>query len=260
MLVQERPAYFGAHSAFGFVVQPGASEPSPDSLTVPARPLVLARGEPVAITVVNRLSEPTGVHWHGIELESFYDGVGGWSGWGTRVAPMIAPGDSFVAHFTPPRAGSFMFHAHADEIRQLGAGLVGPLIVLERGERWNPDVDHVLLVSQAGPGIRPITVNGDTLPGALVLKAGVRHRFRVLSIMPHEEVTVRLSNGGERLLWRALAKDGADLPPSQAIPVPAERLFGPGETFDFELVPQPGELRLEFANRLARTEMPIVVR
>jgi manganese oxidase len=37
--------------------------------------LVLRRGEPVAITLVNRLSEATSIHWHGMELESYYDGV-----------------------------------------------------------------------------------------------------------------------------------------------------------------------------------------
>jgi FtsP/CotA-like multicopper oxidase with cupredoxin domain len=39
--------------------------------------LVLRRGELVAIPVVNRRSEPISVHWHGIELESFPDGVRG---------------------------------------------------------------------------------------------------------------------------------------------------------------------------------------
>ena len=42
--------------------------------------VVLNRGEPVSIMVVNRLPEPTAVHWHGIELESFFDGVPGSAG------------------------------------------------------------------------------------------------------------------------------------------------------------------------------------
>jgi FtsP/CotA-like multicopper oxidase with cupredoxin domain len=43
----------------------------------PGPPLVLRRGEPVEITVVNRLTEATSIHWHGLELESYYDGVHG---------------------------------------------------------------------------------------------------------------------------------------------------------------------------------------
>jgi FtsP/CotA-like multicopper oxidase with cupredoxin domain len=53
--------------------------------------LVLTRGEPTAIEVVNRSGEPTAVHWHGIELESYYDGVAGWSGTPGRTAPRFDP-------------------------------------------------------------------------------------------------------------------------------------------------------------------------
>jgi FtsP/CotA-like multicopper oxidase with cupredoxin domain len=54
-------------------------------------PIVLTRGQPVEIEVVNRLKDPTAIHWHGIELESYFDGVPGWSGADT---PSIAPGTS----------------------------------------------------------------------------------------------------------------------------------------------------------------------
>ena len=37
--------------------------------------ILLKRAQPVSITVDNQLPEPTSVHWHGIELESYYDGV-----------------------------------------------------------------------------------------------------------------------------------------------------------------------------------------
>ena len=47
---------------------------------VPGPVLVLTRGEPVEITLVNRMTEPTAIHWHGIELESYDDGVPGWGG------------------------------------------------------------------------------------------------------------------------------------------------------------------------------------
>ncbi len=67
--------------------------------------------------------QATAVHWHGMELESFFDGVAGWSGAGNRLAPIIAPGDSFVAHMTPPRAGTFIYHTHAGELAQLTGGL-----------------------------------------------------------------------------------------------------------------------------------------
>ena len=39
------------------------------------------RGEPVDITLVNNLNEATSMHWHGLELDSYYDGVTAGAGW-----------------------------------------------------------------------------------------------------------------------------------------------------------------------------------
>ncbi len=39
--------------------------------------IVLTQNQPVEISVVNKLKEPTSIHWHGIVLESYYDGVPG---------------------------------------------------------------------------------------------------------------------------------------------------------------------------------------
>ena len=49
----------------------------PGVFTSPGPPIVLTRGQPVEIAVENRLPQSTSVHWHGIELESYYDGVPG---------------------------------------------------------------------------------------------------------------------------------------------------------------------------------------
>ena len=242
LLAQQRPGYFGRDDAMGFTIQKGEREPSSDSLLVATTPLVLQRDEPVSITVVNRMRVPTAVHWHGIELESFFDGVGGWSGYGTRVAPMIAPADSFVARFTPPRAGTFIYHAHGDEMRQMGSGLIGALVVLDRGQQWSPETDHIILIGQNGPGdTASITVNGRASHPSMDLKSGVKHRFRVVSIAPQDDAAVALFGPKGILRWRAIAKDGADLPPALAVEEAAFRLFGPGETFDFEIVPKEGE-------------------
>jgi FtsP/CotA-like multicopper oxidase with cupredoxin domain len=111
LAVEPRPASSYLTAGFGFRIQEGSSEPSaPPSGAppVPGAPLVLTRGEPVEITVVNQLSEATAVHWHGIELESYYDGVPGWGGRDKQVTPPIPPGGSWVVRFTPPRAGTFI--------------------------------------------------------------------------------------------------------------------------------------------------------
>jgi manganese oxidase len=81
----------------------------------------------VEITIVNQLHESTTVHWHAVELESYYDGVALWAR-GKEVTPMIEPGGSFRVRFTPPRAGTFMYHTHLNDEVQVPGGLSGPLL------------------------------------------------------------------------------------------------------------------------------------
>ena len=130
--------------SFGYMLD-SAAAPAPPY--IPGPTIVLKRGEPVSITVVNLLPEPTAVHWHGIELDSYYDGVAGYAGEGKRIAPAIAPGDSFEARFTPPRSGTFIYHTHVDEVRQQQAGLSGPLLVVDEPEMYDPTHDMVLMVT-----------------------------------------------------------------------------------------------------------------
>jgi FtsP/CotA-like multicopper oxidase with cupredoxin domain len=98
---------------------------NPRSTFLPGPTLALRRGEPVEITLVNHLPEATAIHWHGMELESYYDGVHGWSGAGTRVTPLIEAGRSFTVRFTPPHAGTFIYHTHLHDEHQLTSGMYG---------------------------------------------------------------------------------------------------------------------------------------
>jgi hypothetical protein len=76
LLVQKKAMQLpGNADAYGFVLQAGDSVPAKDSVNVPGPTLELVRGQPVRITVVNHLEEPTGIHWHGLEIPSYPDGV-----------------------------------------------------------------------------------------------------------------------------------------------------------------------------------------
>jgi len=245
--------------AYRFALSEGGTGPSPG--------IVLARGEPVRITVVNRLREPTAVHWHGIELESFFDGVAGFSGAGTQVTPVIQPGDSFEARFTPPRAGTFIYHTHVNERRQMRAGLTGALVVLEGGRALDTEHDIVVLVTTPRrPTPRPaVLINGSERPPSLELRSGTRYRLRLINItVDRPGLRLALRSGDSTLAtWRPLAKDGADLPPERRVIGPAKRPLGTGETFDVELRPMgPGALRLEAetANGVRLGSVPLVVR
>lgn len=236
--------------ALGFVLQRGATPPAPDSVEIPGSVLVLTRGEPTDVVVHNRLKEPAIIHWHGIELESYSDGVAGWSGAGTRLAPIIQPGDSFVARLTLPRAGTFMYHTHFNDIEQLTSGMYGGIVVVEPGERFDPTRDHLYVGGWDGPEDPPhLLVNGDSIPKPLELAAGVPHRFRFANIGVAVSYWPALRRDGALVTWRALAKDGADLPPALATERPAELSLEVGETADFVWVPAPGEYTLGIGGR-----------
>lgn len=235
MLVQQKPKYFGEAPGFGYVLQDGRVAPSADSIMIPGPRLVLKRGETVDITVINNLAIHTAVHWHGIELESFYDGVAGWSGSGDQRAPMIAPGDSFVVRMTPPRAGTFMYHAHMTDRVQLARGLYGALIVQPPGASGESGADHIVIISFGRPGGKPgIMVNGSIAPAAIVRNRGGVHRVRILNIATENNAVVTLSTGSGLIEWTLVAKDGFDTPRSQRITSRARVHIFPGETYDFE--------------------------
>ena len=216
---------------------------------------MLRRGEPVEITVVNRLGEATALHWHGIELDSYYDGVHGWSGGGQRLAPLIEPDRSFVVRFTPPRSGTFMYHTHLHDERQLPLGLYGPVIVVEPGETFDPVTDHVLIVARKGldpaaPNVlipaTPVVLNGLPSP-QFVWKAGERHRVRLINITPDDIFNVALQTARGPMTWTPMAKDGATLPESLRQPRSAQQTIAVGETYDFavDLAPGPANVWIE---------------
>ena len=221
--------------------------------------LYLTRNQPVSIMVVNHLTERTSVHWHGMELTSYYDGVAGFSGSATRLSPVIAPGDSFEARFTPPRAGTFMYHSHMDDVRQQTAGLLGAMIVRDGPPGPRPD-DHEIFLKGARDvlvgGKNALELNGSANPDTIVIHAGREARFRFMSLAlvnPNATVTLTarpdssFANLSDTLLvrWRPVAKDGADLPAGQA-PRLARQIISMGETYDFAYTPERrGGLRIE---------------
>jgi FtsP/CotA-like multicopper oxidase with cupredoxin domain len=252
--------------SWGFVLQEGTKSTPAAPPYLPSPIIVLKRGEPVTISVVNELPEATAVHWHGIELESYYDGVAGFAGNDTRLAPAIVPGQSFEARFTPPRSGTFIYHTHVDEMRQQQAGLNGALLVVDDPAIYDPTHDIVLLVSVPRKEVDAdkVYINGSTTPPALNVKAGERYRLRFINIhVFRPSMRMRLLSGDKLLTWRGVAKDGMDLSSDQSITGPAEIQMGNGETYDFEFSPTaPGDIRLDITNASGDllTTMPVHVR
>ncbi|WP_425467397.1 multicopper oxidase family protein [Peteryoungia ipomoeae] len=90
----------------------------------PQPPVLRARrGEPFAARLLNRLDEPTTLHWHGIRLPNSQDGVP------FVTQPYVYPGDTYDYAFAPPDAGTFWYHPHCNTLTQMGQGLAGVLVV-----------------------------------------------------------------------------------------------------------------------------------
>jgi FtsP/CotA-like multicopper oxidase with cupredoxin domain len=262
LVIQTASHGYSHKPAIGFVLQNGA-DPKSDSVMLPGPVLVLQRGRPARITVVNHLKVATSVHWHGMEIESYPDGVAGWSGVPGRLAPAIAPADSFVAEFTPPRAGTFIYHSHINELVQTNSGMYGALIVVDSAHPFDPRLDKIILVGGGGPGSgedrSPGMVNGTIAP-QFELETGTTYRLRIIQIHPQAVVVFRLGNDSTTARWTPVAKDGADLPPEQSTARAAAVLMGAGETGDFLYTPErPGLQRLQISTRLAGWQIPLTM-
>ena len=245
---------------YAYVLQEGDREPSPDSLRSPGSTLVLTKDEPTSIWILNRTAQPTQVHWHGLELESPFDGVVGVGGMPGMPTPAIMPGDSFEVRITPPRAGTFMYHTHMDEILQHSGGLWGAFLVMEPGETWDPEHDLTFQVGEAH-GFENI-LNGTSTHAKRVLQGGTDYRFRLMNIsMGGPDLQYWLVRDGAPVRWTPLAKDGFDLPEFQRTRVRARQTVSIGETYDYRVNLVPGEYALELrqGNGNLVTKVPIQV-
>ena len=165
--------------------------------TTPGPTIEAVEGDRVRILVTNHLGEPTSVHWHGLYLPSGMDGVSGLS------QPHIAPGETYAYEFTLKQHGTHMYHPHADEMVQMGLGMMGLFIIHPKdGEPHKIDRDYAFLLhnwalhpgtSRPDPSIMQEfdlwTFNSKTFPAIdpLVARTGERVRIRIgnLSMWNH---------------------------------------------------------------------------
>ena len=90
--------------------------------SVPGPILRASKGDTLVVKVKNDLPEPTIIHWHGIRLESSMDGT-------DSTQRPIQPGEEFEYRFSLPDSGTFWYHSHHNETKQMEKGMYGGLIV-----------------------------------------------------------------------------------------------------------------------------------
>ncbi len=220
---------------FGFSFDPDF-KPDRVHRSAPGPLLVMKQYQSTNVTVANRMSIPTGVHWHGLELDSWADGVPNWSASDGKVSPIIEPNEEFTYKLSHMRPGTFIYHTHLDDIHQLTRGLYGALIVLPEDQIYDSETDHVYIVQWRTPNpkvLSDVELNGMTNQPDRYAKTGEIHRLRVINIAPAGAITVRMMKNEKSYPIKTLAKDGADLPASQQVYIDESPRLGVGETADY---------------------------
>ncbi|HXW71235.1 MAG TPA: multicopper oxidase family protein [Methylocella sp.] len=207
---------------------------------VPGPLLRYKRGEEMRVRLVNRLTQPTSLNWHGVRIDNAMDGVAG------LTQEPVEPGGSFDYRFTPPDSGFFWYRPqvlpYARE--QQGRGLFGPLIIDEEAPPetdgdmlfiladWSLDDKGKIAAFASSDGDRLgelITANASSTPQEKTLPPSARVRLRVLNAADTRLMVLRFDG----LTPLILAVDGqaceAFEPVRRTIPV------GPGARFDVML-------------------------
>ena len=223
----------------GFSLTPNF-KPDNKTFSSPGPLLVLKQFQPTFITVNNRMSSPTGVHWHGLEIDSWADGVPGWSASDGKSSPSIQPGEKFTYKLSLLHPGTFIYHSHLDDIYQITHGLYGPLIVMGENETYDPTTDHFYIVGWKTDNpqkIQDLELNGSSEQPVQNAYTGEEHRLRLLNIEPAGSIKISVEKEGKPVGIKFIAKDGIDLPTIQQTSLNESQFFGVGETADFMFKP-----------------------
>ena len=146
-------------------------------------------GDRVRIVFDNHLPEPTGIHWHGLELPIEMDGVPG-----VGQKPVM-PGERFVYEFPLHQNGTFFYHPHM--AMQEMVGMLGGFIIHPK-TAYAPHVDKDYLIALQEYAVLPnssipnsmsmefnwLTFNGKAGPAStpLIIRHGERVRIRFINM------------------------------------------------------------------------------
>jgi manganese oxidase len=150
----------------------------------------------VRVVFDNHLPEPTGMHWHGLELPIEMDGV---PGIGQKP---VMPGERFLYEFTLHQNGTFFYHPHM--AMQEMVGMLGGFIIHPKTP-YAPRVDQDYLIALQEYAVLPsstipdsmkmefnwLTLNGKAGPAAtpMIVRQGDRVRIRIINLgMDHHPI------------------------------------------------------------------------
>ncbi len=147
----------------------------------PGPTIRVTEGDRVRAIFTNNLKETTGVHFHGVQFDDFFqDGVP------FVTQKPIVPGGTYTYEFTANTSGSMMYHSHHNATDQVGRGLLAAMIVEPKVEPFKFDRDYIWISNDSLGGF---TINGHGFPATVPVLAAVgetvRIRFMNEGIMMH---------------------------------------------------------------------------
>ncbi|HET7361115.1 MAG TPA: multicopper oxidase domain-containing protein [Salinimicrobium sp.] len=106
---------------------------------IPGPTLRFTEGDYAVIYVTNNMDVETSVHWHGLLVPNFMDGVP------YLTTPPILPGTTFKYEFPIKQAGTYWYHSHT--MLQEQRGVYGSIVIDDPQEAQDYDHDLVLVLA-----------------------------------------------------------------------------------------------------------------
>lgn len=107
--------------------------------SIPGPTLRFTEGEYAVIYVKNEMDVETSVHWHGLLLPNFYDGVP------YLTTPPIQPGETQKYEFPLRQAGTYWYHSHT--MLQEQSGVYGSIVIEPKEQTLDYDKELVIVLS-----------------------------------------------------------------------------------------------------------------
>lgn len=220
----------------------------------------IRRGDPFSARLINQLTEPTNIHWHGLLVPADMDG---------HPMHLVAPGAERSFAFTIDQpGGTFWYHphAHGSTAKQIHLGMAGILLVEDDDDEMlglpsGPFDIPILLQDKRENAERTITY-APSMPdlmtgmiGGTMLANGTPDAYHEVSRDVYRVRLVNASNGRVLALalddgstFHQIASDGGLL--DRPYPLTELRL-GPGERT---------ELLIDFSNREIGSSVRLISR
>ena len=163
---------------------------------IPGPTLEFTEGEYAVIYVHNNMDVETSIHWHGMLLPNFYDGVPYLS------TPPIEPGETFKYEFAIKQNGTYWYHSHT--MLQEQSGVFGSLVIQPEDEPVQEYDKEIVLMLSDWTNEKPKDVQR-------FLKRGTEwYSIKKGTATPLNQVIARGAFGAQLNFWKQ-RMEGADI-------------------------------------------------